>query len=123
MNDYVYTPLESPGSQIRLLTIPWRLSHKQPDRMYEPLNGRLSHHYLPGTDFAPTQRLFGGFRLPAFTALSYVWCHGHARDTHGPPLYVPIVFQALWQLHNLLISLFYPNMVATAKDLDLHVKN
>ena len=42
-------------------------------------------------------------------------CHGHTRDTHGPPLYVPIVFQALWQLHNLDISLFYPNMRGVIK--------
>jgi len=73
MTEYIYTPLKNPGSEIRLLTIPWRITQYQQDRMYEPLTGRLSHHYLPGADFPPTQRLVRGLSLPAFTALSYVW--------------------------------------------------
>jgi len=103
MTEYIYTPLENPGSEIRLLTIPWRITQYQQDRMYEPLTGRLSHHYLPGTDFAPTQRLFRGFRLPAFTALSYVWGDptlSHEIFIDGKRLAITANLHAmLWRLH------------------------
>src|SRR5271154_1570306 len=103
MAEYVYTPLDNPSSQIRLLTIPWHLNQYQPHRMYEPLTGRLSHHYVPVSDLTRTKRLFRNVKFPSFIALSYVWgdpTRSHEILIDGKLLLITAnLHAALWRLH------------------------
>lgn len=73
MDAYEYAPLDSESAEIRLLSIPFDLNQWLATRRYPPLSGRLTHYKLSSSQFSSTARLLRGIRLPAFTALSYVW--------------------------------------------------
>jgi hypothetical protein len=72
-SNYIYVPLDNAGAQIRLLTIPFNFNQFLEKKTDVPLNGILTHHYLPVTDISFTKRLLKITGIPEFTALSYVW--------------------------------------------------
>ena len=80
MEVYEYAPLDSENAEIRILTIPFGLNRWLATGRDPPLSGRLTHYKLPSAQFSSTTRLLRGIRLPAFTALSYVW--GDPARTH-----------------------------------------
>jgi hypothetical protein len=73
---YQYTPLDSAGLQIRLLTLPFEIKQVLGKRHDKPLTGSLTNYYLPSPSLSRVERTKRSSRLPIFCALSYVWGHG-----------------------------------------------
>jgi Heterokaryon incompatibility protein (HET) len=78
--DYVYGPVNSTGSEFRLLTIAFDVKQVYTRSDAEPLVGSLKNYYLPRATLSRTQRIIWSTRLPPFHALSYVW--GEPARTH-----------------------------------------
>ncbi len=73
MSKYQYTPLDSAGLQIRLLTLPFEVKQVLGKRHNKPLTGSLTSHYLPSPTLPRVERTKRSLRQPVFIALSYVW--------------------------------------------------
>lgn len=73
MSKYEYSPLDSAGSQIRLLRLPFEVKQVLGKRHHKPLTGTLTHYYLPAPNLPRGERIRRSVRIPVFDALSYVW--------------------------------------------------
>ena len=73
MAKYEYSPLDSAGSQFRLLTLPFEIKEVLRYRHNKPLTGSLKHYYLPSPSLPRAERIKRSTRMPIFKALSYVW--------------------------------------------------
>ena len=73
MDIYSYSPIDSAGSQIRLLTIPLDVKQILGRANVKPLTATLNNYYLPLSTLPRAQRLIRSARLPIFIAVSYVW--------------------------------------------------
>jgi hypothetical protein len=69
MSNYIYKPLDRIKPEIRLLKIRAKLIQDES----APLQGTIEHHYFPLVDATRAKRLIQSFRLPIYSALSYVW--------------------------------------------------
>ena len=76
MSNYEYSPLDSAGSQIRLLRLPFEVKQVLGKRHHIPLAGTLTHYYLPAPNLPRGERIKRSVRMPGFDALSYVWGDG-----------------------------------------------
>jgi hypothetical protein len=76
MPKYEYTPLDSAGSQIRLLRLPLEVKQMLGKRHHKPLTGTLTHYYLAAPSLPRAERIKRSVRMPVFSALSYVWGEG-----------------------------------------------
>ncbi|KFY34036.1 hypothetical protein V495_08222 [Pseudogymnoascus sp. VKM F-4514 (FW-929)] len=73
MNRYSYSPIDSAGGQIRLLTMPLDINRRFKQDKPKPLTGTLTNHYLPVSTLPRSRRALRAAQLPMFWALSYVW--------------------------------------------------
>src|SRR5271170_1481650 len=76
MSKYEYSPLDSAGSQIRLLKLPFEVKQVLGKRHNKPLTATLTHYYLPAPSLSRGERIKRSVRMPVFDALSYVWGDG-----------------------------------------------
>jgi hypothetical protein len=71
---YYHAPLQSPGEQIRLLTV---LTARDNDSIIE---ASLSSHKIPHPDASRGDRLRGHLSLPPYFAISYVCGSGEKKE-------------------------------------------
>jgi hypothetical protein len=80
MAEYVYTPVDSAKSEIRLLKLPFSVKHCFGRKVPEPVQATLTNYFLPSDELRQRQRFWRTVHLPAYDALSYVW--GDPSRTH-----------------------------------------
>jgi Heterokaryon incompatibility protein (HET) len=80
MAEYVYTPVNSAKSEIRLLKLPFSMKRCFGRRSPEPLRGTLTNYFLPSDELRRRERFRRTVHLPVYDALSYVW--GDPSRTH-----------------------------------------
>lgn len=79
-NPFIYTKLDDPSSQVRLLRIPLDVPLYLTGTSTTPLRGTLSTYDIPSGKVSKFRRLARVSKLPLFHALSYVW--GDPAKTH-----------------------------------------
>jgi hypothetical protein len=80
MPAYIYSPIDSQGSEFRVLSILCDVKDHLSIPKETPLQGRLANYHLASVDLPFHTRVRRNLKIPTYTALSYVW--GNPARTH-----------------------------------------
>jgi hypothetical protein len=79
-DSYTYSPIDSAGGEIRLLTVRYDTKQMFGHSNIDPLVGSMKSYRLPIGDLSRGRRLLKTVQIPTFFAISYVW--GNPKRAH-----------------------------------------